>query len=170
MPWDHDWQPVENYKCVGQTLFLCRRTSSSPTMTESSCSKCPRSGGSQVLAAFLGRRGQQGLEVIMLLGISIPGTADRATLDPTRGIFNWPPGLWVEAGRTEHRSCPLPVLVICIFSVYALLTTAWGRMAWLTEVGPDMTSKSARGGRRQASLAPPDTGWIDEIAKKAAVP
>lgn len=66
-----------------------------PTLTGSDCTRCPRSGGAQVLAAFLGRRGQRGWEVIMLLGINSPAIADEATLDPTRGVFKRPPELGV---------------------------------------------------------------------------
>lgn len=33
--------------------------------------------------------------MITLLGINSPATADEATLDPTRGVFNRPPGLGV---------------------------------------------------------------------------
>lgn len=66
-----------------------------PTLTGSNCTRWPKSGGAQVLTAFLWRRGQRGWEAITLLGINSSATADEATLDPTRGVFNRPPVLGV---------------------------------------------------------------------------
>lgn len=77
-----------------RTIHLWGKTSpyavglACPTWTGGDCTGCSRLGGAQVLAAFLGRRGQQGWDIIMLLGINSPATAAKATLDPTRGLFN----------------------------------------------------------------------------------